>query len=162
MKWEKTFAIIIVVVVYFCIGYTLSNVGEKYQKSHQTLQEGLESINALTATDVLPSKKQLYVVYFTADWCTPCNQMKPHWRHKTVVDQLKKYKDTKRGTTYKPYKVDIDLEKNKSILKKYKVTGIPCIILMTNDGKEWGRSSGYQNQTQLRTFLSKGAQWKRK
>ncbi len=153
---------LVVVATYCCIWVALVTVGREYQESCQTLQKYLESNNTTTATIVLPPKKQLYVVYFTADWCSPCNLMKPHWRHKTVIDQLKKYRGTKSNTAgakYKPHKIDVDLKKNQPIMKKYKVGSIPCIILMTNDGKEYGRIVGYKSQTQLRAFLSKGPVW---
>ena len=158
MKLKLGLVAIILVSAYVGIAYVLSDAGQQYQESRQTLQEGLES-NTPTATDELPSKDKLYVVYFTADWCSPCIQMKPHWKHKTVQDQLKKYRGTKSGTIWKPHKIDTDLKKNQSILKKYKVSGIPCIILMDNGGKEWGRVVGYRTQSQLRSFLSKGAVW---
>lgn len=143
----------------------LTNVGREYQESRQKLKEGLESNHILTATkNKLPPKNKLYVVYFTASWCDPCNQMKPYWRHKAIVEQLKKYRGTKnnnRGVKYKPFKIDIDLEKNNAIMKKYRVLGIPCIILMTNNGVEYARSVGYKSQSELKAFLIKGAVWKK-
>lgn len=161
MKWKIVLGILFLSILYVGMGHVLDDVGQQYQESRQTLQRGLKSSITLTATDILPSKKQLYVVYFTADWCGPCKLMKPHWRHKTVVDQLKKYRGTKSGTTWKPYKIDVDVEKHIPIVKKYKVTGIPCIILVTNDGVEYARSVGGLSQSELRAFLAKGAVWKK-
>lgn len=152
---------IILVSAYVGMAYVLSDAGQNYRDAKQALQKGVESRHIPTATNQLPSKDKLYVVYFTADWCTPCKLMKPYWKHKTIQDQLKKYKGTKSGKTYKPYKVYVDVEKNILIIKKYKVTGIPCIILVTNDGVEWARSVGGLSLSELKAFLSKGAVSKR-
>lgn len=152
---------LVVIGCYVGTWAVLANVGREYQGSRQTLQEGLESSYTTIAVDKLPAKSELYVVYFTADWCGPCRLMKPHWKHKTVQDQLKKYRGTKSGTTYKPYKIDVDVEKHIPIVKKYKVTGIPCIILVTNDGVEYARSVGGLSQSELKAFLVKGAVWKK-
>lgn len=152
---------LLLIAIYVGICAIFNYVGREYQESRQTLQEGLESGITTTATNKLPSKSELYVVYFTADWCSPCKLMKPHWKHKTVLDQLKKYRGTKSGTTWKPYKIDVDLEKYIPVVKKYKVTGIPCIILMNNNGLEFSRSVGYLSQSRLRAFLAKGAVWKK-
>ena len=158
LKKTQIYLVFFAIVVFYAGMYlVLKDAGDAYKQNINQFSHSAETTSVTTAK--LPKKSELFVTYWYADWCGPCNQMKPHWRHKTVVDQLKKYKGTKSGKAWKPYKVDIDLKKNQGILKKYKVNGIPCIILMDNSGKEWGRSVGYKSQSQLRAFLLKGPVW---
>ncbi len=106
----------------------------------------------------IPAKKDLYVVYFYADWCVPCQEMKPIWKHKDIIEELKKYKDTKFKNTYRPFKVNTD--KRLEIAQKWKVTTIPTIIIMDGKGKEYVRTKN-SSLKQLKDFLKKGPAWKK-
>ncbi len=149
MKWAAISGVL--VIFYVCMYSVLYGVGEQNKENVKKLEQVSNEVKK-----ELPPKKQVYVLYFYADWCAPCNLMKPHWRHPTVVDQLKKYKNTKYRNTYVPIKINIDEQLN--VAKFHKVTTIPHIILMTIDGKHYGRI-GYSSQTKLRDFLTKGPQW---
>jgi len=144
----------VILIIYMGTYIILKDTGDRYRQNVGKIRSN--TVVTLTTTTKLPKKSELFVTYWYADWCKPCLDMKPHWRHKTVVNQLKKYKGTKSGTTYKPYKIDIDVEKHIPIVKKYKVTSIPCIILMDNSGVEFSRLVGYSNQSRLRRFLMQG------
>lgn len=62
------------------------------------------------------------VVYFTAEWCGPCKQLKPHYGKVSVMDPKTNY-----------YLVDVD-KITASDLDYYKLKSIPQIFLM-NKGK---------------------------
>jgi thioredoxin 1 len=58
------------------------------------------------------------VVYFTASWCNPCKQLKPHYGRVSVIDP---------DTNY--YLVDVD-SIDQDVLKSYNVLSIPQIFVM--------------------------------
>ena len=58
------------------------------------------------------------VVYFTATWCNPCKQLKPHYGRVSVIDP---------DTNY--YLVDVD-SIDQDVLKSYNVLSIPQIFVM--------------------------------
>ncbi len=58
------------------------------------------------------------VVYFTAAWCNPCKQLKPHYGRVSVIDP---------DTSY--YLVDVDTIPA-DVLKSYNVLSIPQIFVM--------------------------------
>ena len=58
------------------------------------------------------------VVYFTAEWCGPCKQLKPHYGKVAVADP---------DTNY--YLVDVD-KIGSETLQYYGIQGVPRIFLM--------------------------------
>jgi thioredoxin 1 len=58
------------------------------------------------------------VVYFTATWCNPCKQLKPHYGRVSVIDPETNY-----------YLVDVD-SIDQNVLKLYNVLSIPQIFVM--------------------------------
>lgn len=58
------------------------------------------------------------VVYFTAEWCNPCKQLKPHYGKVAVIDSQTNY-----------YMVDID-KIDRSTIEYYGLKSIPQIFLM--------------------------------
>ncbi|MCP4975938.1 MAG: thioredoxin [Maribacter sp.] len=69
------------------------------------------------------------LVDFFADWCGPCKMLAPIL--KDVKEEL--------GDAVKIIKIDVD--KNQSIASKYKVKGVPTMLLF-KDGKQVWRQSG--------------------
>jgi thioredoxin 1 len=60
------------------------------------------------------------VVYFTAEWCGPCKQLKPQYGKASVMDA---------DTDY--FMVDVDKISSK-LLEKYNIKSIPQIFIMNN------------------------------
>ena len=58
------------------------------------------------------------VVYFTAEWCSPCKQLKPHYGRVAVMDPETNY-----------YLVDVDKIEPK-VIQSYSVQSIPQIFVM--------------------------------
>ena len=96
-------------------------------------------------------KKPVLVEFTGSDWCPPCIMM-----HKKVFSK-KEFTD-KASEKFILVKIDIpkaDKElskKNQKVLKKYKVQGVPTVILFGDDGKEFDRftASAYP---EMSTFL---------
>ena len=58
------------------------------------------------------------VVYFTAEWCGPCKQLKPQYARLSVIDPENNY-----------YMVDVDKVKMEE-LQKYGIQSIPQVFVM--------------------------------
>ena len=58
------------------------------------------------------------IVYFTAEWCNPCKQLKPHYGRVSVMDPETNY-----------YLVDVD-KIDASTLEYYNIKSIPQIFKM--------------------------------
>lgn len=58
------------------------------------------------------------VVAFTATWCNPCKQLKPHFAKAAVIDNETPY-----------YVVDID-EIKQDYLNKYNIMSVPQVFVM--------------------------------
>lgn len=58
------------------------------------------------------------VVYFTADWCNPCKQLKPHYGRLSVIDPETNY-----------YLVDVD-KIDPKMVQLYSIQSIPQIFVM--------------------------------
>lgn len=85
------------------------------------------------------------LVDFYAEWCGPCKTMKP------ILEDLKK----KVGNTAKVIKIDVD--KNPSLASKFKIQGVPTLILFKNGVVKW-RQSGVISAAQLHEVISKNTQ----
>jgi thioredoxin 1 len=72
------------------------------------------------------------IVDFYAEWCGPCQMMKP------VFDKL-----SKEITDVHFYKVDVD--ENQTSAEKFGVRSIPTIIFL-KDGKEVDRAIGFVHE----------------
>lgn len=58
------------------------------------------------------------VVYFTADWCNPCKQLKPHYGRLSVIDPETNY-----------YLVDVD-KIDPKMVQLYSIQSIPQVFVM--------------------------------
>lgn len=60
------------------------------------------------------------VVYFTAEWCGPCKQLKPQYGKASVMDPETDY-----------FMLDVD-KIGADMLEKYNIKSIPQIFIMNN------------------------------
>jgi thiol:disulfide interchange protein len=88
-------------------------------------------------------KKPVLVEFTGSDWCPPCMMM-----HEKVFS--KKSFLEKASAKFILVKIDIPrgnkelYEKNQKVLKKYKVKGVPTVILFSKSGKEFDRFTASQ------------------
>jgi len=88
-------------------------------------------------------KKPVMVEFTGSDWCPPCIMM-----HKKVFSK-KSFIDT-ASKKFILVKIDIPnkdpkLKKtNSKVMKKYKVSGVPTVLLFDEGGKEFSRFSASQ------------------
>ncbi len=88
--------------------------------------------------EVLESDKPV-LVDFNADWCGPCQMMRP------IIEEF--------AEEYKEYKVaSLNIDGAESLAEKYEVSGIPCLIVFKN-GEEVARTIGVQSKRKLKKLM---------
>lgn len=86
---------------------------------------------------------KLHVLYFTASWCPPCQQMKKTtWVDESVVSWLEE------NAVVTP--IDVDTEVGLS--QQYGIQAMPTIVVL-DEGEETARTVGYQGPVELRDWL---------
>jgi thioredoxin 1 len=80
-----------------------------------------------------------HVLYFTADWCNPCQKVKP------IVEEINKDSVTKFQM--------IDVDSEMELTKKFEIRSVPTFILIKN-GTEIKRTTGAQTREQLEAFIN--------
>lgn len=79
------------------------------------------------------------VYYFTADWCNPCERVKP------IVKELN------REQTDVLFQI-IDVDDNLDLVSKFSVRSVPTFIFF-EEGIEKRRITGAQTKEQLEDFI---------
>jgi len=77
----------------------------------------------------------MQVLYFSADWCSPCKVFKP------VVEQVSQ----ELGVAINYINVDYDA----SLTQKHAVTSVPTIMVTNDQGEAIYRKSGVMSRDQL-------------
>ena len=89
--------------------------------------------------DIINSDKAV-LVDFSAEWCGPCKMMFP------ILKELKE-KFADRVTLVK-----VDVDKNKELVLRYKIRGVPPLMLFRNSNVLW-RQSGIVPAKQLESIM---------
>ena len=88
------------------------------------------------------SKQMLVLVDFSAEWCPPCNMLKP------VLDKLSV--DFKDKVSF----VKVDVEENRNLSSKYNIVSIPAIKLFKN-GDLVDELNGAVPEEHIKSWLEK-------
>ena len=74
------------------------------------------------------------LLYFTASWCGPCQQMRgATWGDAAV--------DAKLRSGYVPVKVDIDANRDTALA--YEIDAVPTMVVLDTEGKADRRTTGF-------------------
>lgn len=75
-----------------------------------------------------PEHRKQILLSYSAAWCGPCKQMKPLWQDKDIVESLDKNQIEL---------IEIDIDRDRQSGTMWKVSSIPCCILieLDKDGK---------------------------
>jgi len=79
------------------------------------------------------------ILYFSAPWCVPCHQMKPAFT--ALMEEINQ-----------KYEL-IDVAENHAAATKYKVRGVPTIIVL-EDGEITARATGSRTREQLLKLIN--------
>jgi thioredoxin 1 len=79
-----------------------------------------------------------HILYFTADWCNPCQRTKP------FAEEL-----ISEGANIK----FIDADSETEMVKNFKVMSIPTFIVI-EDGQEVARANGAKTKQELKDLLN--------
>jgi len=77
------------------------------------------------------------IIDFFADWCGPCQMMKP------VFDDISK------DYAGKLKFVKLDTEKSPELAQEFSIMGIPCLVI-AKEGKEVDRITGFMQKDMLK------------
>ncbi|MGJ8673081.1 thioredoxin family protein [Rubritalea sp.] len=92
------------------------------------------------------TKKPIFVEFTGSDWCPPCIMMDQNVFSKEAFL-------SEAGKNYILVKIDIPqgdkalTKKNEKVLEKYNISGVPTVLLMDADGKEFSRFNASQFNT---------------
>lgn len=100
--------------------------------------EVIDVTDANFENEVLKSDKPV-LVDFNADWCGPCQMMKP------ILEEFAAENDG-----YKIVSVNVDDED--LLAEKYEISSIPCLVVF-KDGAEAVRTVGVQSKKKLLKLL---------
>ncbi len=95
-----------------------------------------------TFSELISQSDTPVLVDFYATWCGPCKALAP------IVS------DTARDFREKLKVVKVDVDKNQSVAMKYKIQGVPTLILFRK-GKVLWRQSGLMTRRELGASLQK-------
>jgi thioredoxin-related protein len=84
-----------------------------------------------------------YYLYFSADWCGPCQVLK---KNVFSIPEVYDYSNE----NYLAFYVDVDEFNGQELSKRYEVDGIPTFIFFNSNGKYLGQITGGMNS---QTFL---------
>ena len=87
---------------------------------------------------VLKSKKSV-LVDFNADWCGPCQMLKP------IIEEISEESDTTI--------VSVNIDDNDLLAESYNVQSIPCLVVF-KDGKEIKRSVGLISKDEIEGLIN--------
>ena len=79
------------------------------------------------------------ILDFYADWCGPCQMMKP------TIAKLEKLHPEIKVTA-------VNVDEEQELAEKYGVSGIPCLVVL-KDGEEVNRAVGVQSLKKLEKLV---------
>lgn len=101
----------------------------------------MEEINTENFETGVLKAEGMVLVDFNADWCGPCQMMKP------ILEEF-----AEKNTDVKL--VGINVDDNSDLAEKYGISGIPCLVLF-KDGEEVNRVVGVQSVKKLEKLIGK-------
>ena len=91
-------------------------------------------------SEIINQEKPVLVDFF-AEWCGPCKMMTP------ILKEVKEVLEDKVSI------IKIDVDKNQPLAAKYKVRGVPTLILYKS-GKQVWRQSGLVQKNELVSIIN--------
>ena len=88
------------------------------------------------------------ILFFTSDYCIPCQKMKKNvWTSPKVQKEVNKYHNS-------PWILNASEPDNAEIFHQYDIEYVPTTIVIYNKGKEHKRYIGYMGVIELLIFIN--------
>lgn len=117
-------------MILLCLGLLYLNVFTSYAQTDinwlDNIDEGLKQAAA---------QNKLLLVDFSASWCGWCTKLKEE------VFEKQEFKNAVSDTFIL---VVVDTDANRELLEKYKIQGLPTIVIFDKEGKEIHRIIGFR------------------
>jgi len=99
----------------------------------------MQEINQEDFQKVVLEAEGAVLVDFNADWCGPCQMMKPILEEFAAENSEVKV-------------VGVNIDDNGELAERYEVSSIPCLVVF-RDGKEVKRTVGVQSKKRLAALV---------
>ncbi|NNG27752.1 MAG: thioredoxin fold domain-containing protein [Ignavibacteriaceae bacterium] len=132
--FKTLFSILIIVVAVYSLipSDTKSVEWQKYSK------EAVSNIN-----------DRGVIIDFYADWCIPCKELDALTFTDPKVIELSKEFDTYKADLTKSLSPEVE-----SLREKYKIVGVPTVLILNSSGEEMNRITGFVNAEEFYKILS--------
>lgn len=104
----------------------------------------MKEMNAKEFNEMLENNEKPVLVDFWAEWCAPCQMIKP------ILEKLSVDKDLKEKIDF----VSIDVESNNELASKYGVRAIPTLLLIHPKNGVLLESVGFLDEERLKTKIN--------
>lgn len=144
---QKMLIILGVVVLGVLTIFLISNLEKSSQTTNEsqnqptTIEWNTDFNSALTAAQ---KSNKLVFVDFYADWCKYCQELDEN----TYPDHGIQQRFAQKYVTVK-----VNVDKNPDLASKYKIYGLPTLVIMDANGNEIKRVEGYQTPSELISIL---------
>lgn len=116
-------------VLFSCFSFMLSPVlSQESSINSATFPDSAAKLVApATAVSIQEPAKRPRVLKFYANWCHPCQMMKP------IIEKVAKRFRNKVEIV----EIDVDVPENRKLMKSYGVTQLPSMIFQTGNGVQF-------------------------
>ena len=91
------------------------------------------------------SEKKIFL-YFSADWCANCGEMKQTFDDPSVAKMLAEY-----------IKYEVDVDKEREVARKYKVHGVPAYRIIDGSEVTLNHGVGKKNPRQFLSWINRSS-----
>lgn len=96
------------------------------------------------------SERNPIIIDFYADWCIPCKELDAStFSDSRVIIESKRFKNIKVDMTKSL------TEESEKIRDKFKISGMPTVLIINSEGKEVNRITGFVNADEFLSIISK-------
>ena len=147
MDFRNSMLIVLVIVVLFIIViYAVSTI-EKNTETQQSQNQSIKlqwNIDLNSGFLLAQKSNKLVFVDFYADWCGYCKELDENTYTDTYVQQR---------LAQKYVLVKINVDQNPDLASKYKVYGLPTLVILDANGNEIKRQEGYVTPSELLNII---------
>jgi thiol:disulfide interchange protein len=128
----------------FCLTLVGQSVAD--EKKDPSKGAAFRTLTYDKALEAAKGEKKVVMIDFYADWCGPCKQMDAKTFSEEKVSNFLKEKTVA---------IKVNIDNNKELAKKYKITAIPCLVFIDGEGTEVGRILGFHATDKFLTEAEK-------